>query len=261
MTENNNQENQRSMWKKIQSSILMIAAILISIGQWGDTKDVLLSAYTASIKNFTHKIQYKQIDKVNIGNGLAYTKSFFGEPNAIKRSQTNPDVEFYYYIKDKFIFTIITSDKRVNGYSVLSRITDFSPEVPFSAPLGKSTILDEAPGEFEYSFDTGNLIYYLESQNLGKDKMFLSLSKGFIEYAAIPSSINSPDNYLASVKIALNEIDSLLIYSDTNKDLEKEINSLRGKIKPNYYAVSELNHKIVAESLLTRFEYQTFTKS
>ena len=81
MTENN---NQTSTWKKVQSSILMIAAILISIGQWGDTKDVLKSAYSAFVENFTHKVQYKQIDKVNIGNSIAYIKTFLGEPNAVK---------------------------------------------------------------------------------------------------------------------------------------------------------------------------------
>ena len=56
-------------------------------------------------------------------------------------------------------------------------------------------------------------------------------------------------------------MDSLATYSDNLNELKKEVESLRAKIKPNYYAVSELESKIVAESLLTRFEYQTLTKS
>jgi len=258
MTENN---NQTSTWKKVQSSILMIAAILISIGQWGDTKDVLKSAYSAFVENFTHKVQYKQIDKVNIGNSIAYIKTFLGEPNAVKRSRIVVDVEFYYYIRKKFIFTVITSDKRINGYSVVSRISDFSPEIPFSGPLGESTILEKNSSEFEYSFDNRNLTYYLESQNLGKEKMFLSLSKGFIGYAAVPGSVKVPEKYLATIKTSINTMDSLATYSDNLNELKKEVESLRAKIKPNYYAVSELESKIVAESLLTRFEYQTLTKS
>jgi hypothetical protein len=258
MTENN---NQTSTWKKVQSSILMIAAILISIGQWGDTKDVLKSAYSAFVENFTHKVQYKQIDKVNIGNSIAYIKTFLGEPNAVKRSRIVVDVEFYYYIRKKFIFTVITSDKRINGYSVVSRISDFSPEIPFSGPLGESTILEKNSSEFEDSFDNRNLTYYLESQNLGKEKMFLSLSKGFIGYAAVPGSVKVPEKYLATIKTSINTMDSLATYSDNLNELKKEVESLRAMIKPNYYAVSELESKIVAESLLTRFEYQTLTKS
>ncbi|MDC3211680.1 hypothetical protein NQU47_03800 [Pseudoalteromonas distincta] len=258
---NEDQVKSISTWKKAQSTVVMVAAIMISLGQWGDTKDVAISAYTSFIENFTHKLQYNQIEKINIGNSTSYAKSLFGEPNVIKRSKIDTDIEFYYYIEKKFIFTIMTSDRRVDGYSVLSRVEDFSPQIPFSESLGQTTISAASLNDFQYSFDAGNLVYYLESQNLGKNKMYLSVSKGFIEYAAIPISIENPMLYSSSVKAKILSIDSLATFSENKNKLKSEIEELRKKIQPNYYAITELKNNVIAESLLTRFEYQTFTKS
>jgi hypothetical protein len=39
------------------------------------------------------------------------------------------------------------------------------------------------------------------------------------------------------------------------------LNRLKTAILPNFYAITELAPAIIAEGLLTRYEYQLFTKS
>jgi hypothetical protein len=250
-----------STWAKVQSTVVMIAAVMISAGQWADTKDLATSAYTAVIENFTHKLQYELIEKINVGNSLSYVKSLVGEPNVIKRSKINTDVEFYYYNEEKFTLTIMSSDGRVDGYSLLSRVDDFAPQIPFSEVLGQSTIAEASRNDFQYNFDIRNLVYYVESQNLGKDKMFLSVFRGFIEYAAIPSTIVERADYTSKVEAQIQVLDSQATFSDDGAAMSNALKALRMHIQPNYYAIAELENNIVAESLLTRFEYQTFTKS
>ncbi|GAA0859401.1 ETEC_3214 domain-containing protein [Aliiglaciecola litoralis] len=253
--------NKLTTWAKIQNAVVLTAAVMISAGQWGDTKDLALSAYTAVIENFTHKLQYDLIEKINVGSGLSYIKTDLGEPNVIKRSKINSDIEFHYYNQEKFTLTIMTSNGRVDGYSLLTRVDDFSPQIPFSETLGESTIAASSPNDFRYNFDTGNLVYYVEAQNLGKEKMYLSLIRGFIEYAAVPSSIMDEANYVNAVNDKIQALESQAVFSENTTQMLTALEALRKQVVPNYYAITELDNDIIAESLLTRFEYQTFTKS
>ena len=67
-----------SAWKKVQNTVWMIAALMISAGQWSDTKEIFTSTYEAIIENFTHSLQYEMLEKIHIGNSLDYVKSIVG---------------------------------------------------------------------------------------------------------------------------------------------------------------------------------------
>ena len=85
-----------SAWKKFQSIILTIAALMISAGQWSDTKEIATSSYESIVENFTHSLQYEMLEKIHIGNSIDYVKSIVGEPNVIKRSKIDSNVLFQY---------------------------------------------------------------------------------------------------------------------------------------------------------------------
>jgi hypothetical protein len=250
-----------SFWKKVQTSIMMIAAIMISAGQFNDTKDILLSVYDATVTNFTHSIEYELIDKVHVGSSMDYVKSLVGEPHVLKRSKLNDELQFHYYSEAKYTLTLISADDRLVGYSILTLEDGFSPKIPFSEYLGEKT-LAQAYGETGvYSYDIGNLLYYIESQDLGKQQMFLTLVRGYVEYGAIAQDQKVGDKYTNRVTKAIENLDKQTTFADNEQVLIAPLKHVRQTLLPNFYAVIELEPMIVAESLLTRYEFQLFTKS
>lgn len=250
-----------STWKKIQNTIMMIAALMISAGQWSDTKEVVKSSYESIVENFTHSLQYELLRKVHIGNSMDYVKLLVGEPNVIKRSKINPDVRFQYYNEGKFNLTLISSDSRLVGYSVFTQEDGFSPTIPFSEDLGTQSINTAHNKQGVYSFDIGNLVYYIESQDLGKQQMFLTLMRGYVEYGKSPTSKRSGLDYKEKVNTLIENLDQQATFSENDDELSTILNNLRKVIYPNFYAVTELEPSIISEALLTRYEYQILTKS
>jgi len=250
-----------SFWKKIQTSIIMIAAMMMSAGQWNDTKDLASSLYDATLTNFTHSIEYNLIEKIHVGNSMNYVKSLVGEPHVLKRSKLNNKLQFHYYSKAKYTLTLISSDERLVGYSVFTLEDGFSPKIPFSEDLGLKSLSDASEEADTYSYDIGNLLYYIESQNLGKQQMFLTLVRGYVEYGAIPQVNNITDSYKKELSTIIGNLAEKETFSENEQALVAPLNNLRKVVYPNYYAITELAPAIVAESLLTRYEFQLFTKS
>ena len=250
-----------SAWKKVQNTILMIAALMISAGQWSDTKEIFTSSYEAIVENFTHRLQYEMLEKIHIGNSVNYVKSIVGEPNVIKRSKIDSNVQFQYYNEGKFNLTLISSDSRLVGYSVFIQKNDFVPKIPFSENLGSLSISNAHKSQGVYSYDIGNLIYYIESQDLGKQQMFLTLMRGYVEYGATPSAKDNNTDYVKTLVSLIEKLDQKATFSDNEEEQSMVLNDVRKAIYPNYYAITELEPAILAEALLTRYEYKMFTKS
>jgi hypothetical protein len=265
--EDSTQDNQEaevektSTWKKIQNTVMMIAALMISAGQWSDTKEIVTSSYESIIENFTHSIQYELLEKIHIGNSIDYVKSLVGEPNVIKRSTINTDVRFQYYNEGKFNLTLISSDGRLVGYSVFVQEDDFSPVIPFSEELGSQSIANAHKTQGVYAFDIGNLLYYLESQDLGKQQMFLTIMRGYVEYGASPTIERSGLDYKKTLAALIENLDQQATFSENDDELPTLLNDVRKAVYPNFYAITELEPAIITEALLTRYEYQMFTKS
>ncbi|MCW8833684.1 MAG: hypothetical protein OQK03_10225, partial [Colwellia sp.] len=173
-----------SFWKKTQTSIMMIAALMISAGQFNDTKDLASSIYEATLTHFTHSIEYELIEKIHVGSSMEYVKSLVGEPHVLKRSKLNPELQFHYYSKAKYHLTLISTDERLVGYSVFTLKDGFAPKIPFAEELGLKTLAQAHKTTGSYSYDVGNLLYFIESQDLGKQQMFLTLMRGYVEYGA-----------------------------------------------------------------------------
>jgi hypothetical protein len=250
-----------SAWKKFQSIILTIAALMISAGQWSDTKEIATSSYESIVENFTHSLQYEMLEKIHIGNSIDYVKSIVGEPNVIKRSKIDTNVQYQFYNEGKFNLTLISSDSRLVGYSVFTREVDFIPKIPFSEDLGSLNISDSHKTQGVYSYDIGNLIYYIESQDLGKQHMFLTLMRGYVEYGATPSVNQNSADYVKSLESLIEKLDQKATFSDSKEEISIALDDIRKAIYPNYYAITELEPAILAEALLTRYEYKMFTKS
>jgi len=256
----------KTFWMKVQTSIMMIAALMISAGQFNDTKEIFTSSYEGILANFTNTIEYELIEKIHVGSSIEHIKSLVGEPHAIKRSKLNDTLRFFYYSKGKYNLTLIASEERLVGYSVYTQEDEFAPQLPFSeslkaAPLGANNLMVSHKETGVYSYDIGNLVYYIESQNLGKQQMFLTLIRGYVEYGAntnVEVAIKGNNEKLAK-QIAL--LDEKATFSENEEELDQVLNQVRKLVYPNFYAVTELEPAIISEALLTRYEYQMFTNS
>ena len=261
-----NKQPPPSFWKKMQTGIMMVAALMISAGQFNDTKEIFTSSYEGILANFTNTIEYELIDKIHVGSSIEHIKSLVGEPHAIKRSKLNDSLRFFYYSKGKYNLTLIASEERLVGYSIYTQEDEFAPQLPFSeshddSPLGSKNLMESHKKMGVYSFDIGNLVYYIESQNLGKKQMFLTLIRGYVEYGAVPNvEVASLDNKVTlKKKIAI--LDEKATFSENEEELDLVLNQVRKLVYPNFYAVTELEPAIISEALLTRYEYQMFTNS
>ncbi|KGJ99065.1 ETEC_3214 domain-containing protein [Thalassotalea sp. ND16A] len=247
--------------KRVQTSIMMFAAIMISAGQWADTRELAIDLYEDGVAIFTDQLEYEVINRINVGNSVQYVQSFYGEPQIIKRSKLNQSILFQYYTKDKYDLTLITSDSRIVGYSIYPKVDGFAPNIPFLEKLGDSSLrkMSDQPGNYHY--DINNLFYYLESQELGKQQMFLTVIRGYLEYAAQPQPSKIAVNYKTSLLSSFEALNKQEMFATNDEEVLPILDELRKKVIPNFYAITELKTDIVAESLLTRYEYLMFTES
>ncbi|WP_440903095.1 ETEC_3214 domain-containing protein [Catenovulum sp. SX2] len=259
--EEEHQEPPLSFWRKVQALVVTIAALMISAGQWNDTTEVVSNLYTATMANFTHELEYELIDNINVGNSFDYVSASIGEPQVIKRSKIKPDVQFFYYVKNKFDLTLLINDGRIVGYGLLTKQDDFLPNIPFVGQF-KTENLYSANSHFNhYFFDTNNLIYYLEHKELGKQQMFLNLLLGYVEYGATPEQFADAQALNTQVAQQIKQLEHKMTFSESDQEIAEELQKARKMIFPNFYSISETEPDVVAESLLTRYEYQLYTKS
>lgn len=242
-----------SLWKRLQSAVFMLAAIMLSIGQWSDTKDFLLSGYEAFITHFTNNVELDQLSSVKVGGNLEYIEQKFGIASLIKSSKKNPNLEYRYYPNKKYILAIATDGHKILGYQVISLDNSLFPKIPFSTQeLGKFFYSDYLEF-FDYtSTDVGNILYYLEGYSLGKVGLFLNLSLSYVDYGADYSEPTSSNDLISSLNTA--------ILKNDKKAISTISNDIRASLKPNVFTVGDFTSPVAIEMLLTRYEYAAYLK-
>ncbi|MGB0894940.1 MAG: ETEC_3214 domain-containing protein [Parashewanella sp.] len=236
-----------NIWNKLQSISITVVAIMLSLGQWNDTQVAVTAAYETFITNWTNKVEYQQLEKINVGQTLEYAKSYLGVPHAIKRSKVDNDITFFYYGTKKYQLCLIVKQQRISGYNVVAITPDFLLPIPFrNETLYAKSISASYPQVETYFTDANNLDFYAESHELGKSAMFYNLVIGAANYGQFESS---------QVK-ALKTLNAEL---DRGVATANSLTSARQLI-PNYFSVSELSPSLSVEGLLTHFEYKTLLK-
>ncbi|OLQ72812.1 hypothetical protein BIT28_06385 [Photobacterium proteolyticum] len=235
-----------SFWQKVQSTALTVVAIMLSIGQWNDTKEVVITSYEGIKAIWTNEVEYARLSKISIGHTLEYAESELGVAQAIKQSKLNQDVTFRYYKDNKYLLSLAVKNERIVGLSLVSLIKDFQASLPYhNGEINDLSLVQLFEQSGPYFTDSGNIDYYLESQELGRNAMFYSLLIGIVDYGDIPQLTISS---LKSLNNALNQ---------GKESLESELSAVRMQ-RPNAYAVTELSPAVMAESYLTRFEYNAY---
>lgn len=237
-----NEEEPTTGFQKFRSIALSIMLLMISMGQWNDTKDVAIAAYEEAISRFTNNIQYEKLAKLRIGYTVDYTQTLIGEPRVIKPIRSIEGGYFSYYSAEKYLVVTASKDNRVIGFSVTANDEFFDAPIAYINQNLQEKILSSYFEDVDnYATDFGNSNYFFEMLELNHQQMFYEFSIGVIENQQISADA------LLKIK-TLNE--------QLNKGEEPLLEELKlpSLLKPNYYSVSEVSSEIMHESILSKYE-------
>lgn len=240
--------NNPTVWIKMQSIAVTVVAIMLSLGQWNDTKDAIETVYESVVTNFTHQVEYEQLSQLKVGQTYEYVQSFMGVPVASKPSRLQPVIHYYYYGTDKYLLSVIVEGERVSGYSITALTDDFAMAIPYTDMVLTESPLSEYSPEYEnYLTDFGNINYYAEVNTLGRSALFYNLLLATVDYGEM----------LPGVK---EKIQSLNYQLNLGEDVMENDMEIIRQSQPNMFALSETSPEIMIESMLTRYEFVAFFK-
>lgn len=239
---------QVSTKQKVLNGIWAVAAVLIGFGQWNDTKELSIQIYEGLLSNFTHSIEYGKLDAIAIGVTQDYLVSHIGKPKVIKPSSIDSKFDYHYYFNDKYFFVAIFDGIRLSGFNLVAIDDDFEPDIPFSPHIMQPNLTIENVNELpqSYLFDQVNLSFYSENQPLDKSGLFLNRVIGYVGYG------KGDINQVAPQLDTLYQANVL----GTEQEAEQARIQFRKQVTTNYFGLAEFDQKILADALLTRYEYQ-----
>lgn len=227
---------------KIKNVSVTIMVLMISLGQWNDTKDVAISAYETFISQFTNQVEYNRIDQLRIGFTNEYVIDLLGKPQVIKESKQYSDVNYYFYNSDKYLLTTFIKLDRLAGFSVIAKQADFEPPIPYlHAVLNNKAIASYLPTQGNIETESDNIEYFAETYEFSKDLMFYNFSLGRVNYQV--SQYNKTD-----------EIRALNQQLNMGEGFDFSTITLSSSIIANFYSVSELESNASFEALLSQYE-------
>jgi hypothetical protein len=236
------EQEEVTLLAKFRNITFSIMFLMISMGQWNDTKDVAISAYEEVVSRWTNTIQYEKLAKLRIGYSEHYIQTFFGDPQVIKVMTSLEGGVFSYYSTEKFMLTTATKNGQLLGFSVLSFNDDFIAPIVYSDKKLNDALLDSyLPDADTYATDFRNSIYFLEVSELGREHMFYNFSIGTIETTPLSEAVGR--------KISL-----LNDQLDRGEEPLLEALEISALLKPNYYSVSEFSNEIMNEAILSKYE-------
>jgi len=233
---------EKSFLKKFRNFAVTLMLLMISIGQWNDTKDVILSAYEEIVSRWTNALEYEKLSQLRVGYSSEYVENLLGLPQVTKHSKHSENTTFSYYSTSKYILTTAVTNKRLSGFSVIALKNDFyAPIVYLDKALNTNRLDSYIPSQGLFMTDFGNVEYFIENYELSRNFMFYDFSLGVINYGLLTDELRS-------------EIKALNLQLNTGEELLLSDLSVQNAILPNYYSVSEFPSEIMRESILSRYE-------
>lgn len=227
---------------KAKNLLLAIAGLMIALGSWNDTKDLVINMYEEGISRFTNEVEYNRLNKLRIGFTEQYTDDILGAPQVIKPSKIDSDVQFYYYSNNKFLLITFIKGQRLSGFTVIAKQDDFlAPVVYINKDLNTSPINDYLPTQDNIITNIGSIEYFAETYELSRDLMFYNLLLGHVNYGLDASPYSQ----------SIIEVNHKL---DFGEDFDVTNVTFSPALIPNFYAISDLSNEIMIESLLSHYE-------
>lgn len=249
------------IWRrKWQTAVAMAAGLsgaIITLGQYKDAKELTGELLDTWMSKLTHKVEYKKLAELKVGITRQYLQAQMGQPKVIKSSSVQFGMTFEYYLHDKYLLSAFMKGDRLDCYSVLSLLPSFKPAIPF----GKNQLNSEAMATLltnpanEYVSDTVNLKYFLQQEPLGKAGLYMNRSIGVIQYPMKAGSVKKNQLSQNGFGKSLERLEQAQVEGNIAFE-NKILTRLNDAYPANFFAVCEWPLTVVAEAVLTRFEYQ-----
>jgi len=236
------EKSENELLTKLKNIGIAVVIVMLSLGQWDDSKDAVVSVYEEVISRFTNIIEYKRLDKLRIGLTEQYTQKILGPPQVIKASKLIEDLQFYYYDDNKFLLISFIKNKRLSGFTLISKNSDFlAPVAYIKKQLNSAPIGDYLPSQDTIHTNIGSLEFYSESYDLSRNLMFYKLLLGHVNYT------QSNTEYSQTIIDVSNQL-SLVEEFDFSAVV------FPSPLIPNFYSITEYSAEVMLESLLSNYE-------
>lgn len=236
-----------------KDKFLFVAIAIMALGQWSDSKELAQEAYVTVISNFTHKYEYEALNKINIGSNMEYISQQIGSPQLIKKSKYIDDISFAYYLNEKYILTLILQDSRVTAYTISALEDDFAPNnlLNKQPSENKVSVADNTHNMTDFTLDNNNVDFFLTREELGKSKLFMNQYFGAIGYK---KNINISAAELREL------YDEVNLEEANSKKIQTHALEISHKARNNFFGAGEVDLSVIADSVLTNFEYSFYYK-
>lgn len=243
-------------WRRTIRTLIAICIPLIALGQWVDTRDLIVDSYQGFITHFTDKVELQNLAEVRIDGNLDYLEDIFGVASLIKASELNDEFEYRYYHHPKFLLTLAVKQNRIKGYMVTSLKEGFKPGVSFSPfTLGEKPISELQSFNGIFTADAANIHFYLEQHQLSREGLFFNRYLAHVEYGA--SLAEGETKKSISVAEPINELTDAYTLEQTDR-ARKALTDIRATALPNSYAIGDIDLSTAAEMILTRYEFAAY---
>jgi outer membrane protein assembly factor BamE (lipoprotein component of BamABCDE complex) len=236
---------QKSFKDKFKETIILISIVMIAIGDLGGFKDVVFESYENIVSKFTHQFDYDNLKQIHVGSNFRFLKNKLGEPQLIKSAKYIDDIQFNYYLNEKYILALFVNNDRVVGYSVTALQSDFKPTSLIDNNKEQNAVLtDFTKLANTVGLDVKNVTYLVLGQQLGPKMLYNTHVKGVVDYSLS--------------KLDRNKLNTLLLAQNENTlDIEM-VKAIASCLKSKFYALTEYDVSLVSDSILTLREYQFY---
>jgi hypothetical protein len=235
----------KSFKDKLKEIIILVSIMMIAVGDLGGFKDVVFESYENIVSNFTHQFEYDNLEQIHVGSNFRFLKHKLGEPQLIKSAKYIDDIQFNYYLNEKYILALFVNNDRVVGYSVTALQSDFMPTSLIDNNKEQSAVLTDFTSLANTAgVDVNNVTYLVLGQHLGPKMLYNTHVKGVVDYSLS--------------KLDRNKLNTLLLaQNEDTLDIER-VKALASGLKSNFYALTEYDVSLVSDSILTLREYQFY---
>lgn len=236
------EKNKTKLHVKVKNISFTVVLLMLSLGQWNDTKEVLVSVYEEVISRFTNEVEYQRLEKLRIGLTEQYTIDLLGSPQAVKPSKLINNLQYSYYNNKKYVLITFIKDQRLSGFTVVSKNSDFlAPVIYIDKQLNTQPIAQYLPTQNTILTNTGSLEYFAEGYDLSRRFMFYKLLLGHVNYSANSTPYSQ----------TINELNEQL---STRESVDLSAVVFSSPLIPNFYSITELSNDVMQESLLSNYE-------
>ena len=144
-------------------------------------------------------------------------------------------------------------DSRVTAYTISALADDFTPNnlLNKKPSENKISVADNTQNMTDFTLDYNNVDFFLTREELGKDKLFMNQYFGAIGYK---KNINISAEELRKL------YDEVNLEEDNSKVTQTRALNISQKARNNFFGAGEVDLSVIADSVLTNFEYSFYYK-